>query len=67
MTTIAAGYDMKNIVWLGAALNAIATLIQVFEHLNITLCKMYAKDIHRIRINEYEDEETEEADMSIRI
>lgn len=56
-TTIAAGYDMREIVWVGAALNALAALIHVFERLNLSLIRQYAKDIHQIRINEYEDEE----------
>lgn len=61
-TTVAAGYDMKEYVWLGAGLNATAALIHVFEHVNQSLIKQYAKDIHQIRINEYEDEAAEDVD-----
>ena len=61
-TTIAAGYDMREFVWLGAALNAAAALINVFERLNLSRIKQYGKDIHQIRINEYEDEDVEDVE-----
>lgn len=56
VTTVAAGYDMKEVIWVGAALNAAAALIHVFEKLNDSLSKQYAKDIQLIRDNNYLDE-----------
>ena len=59
-TTVGAGYDAKQFIWLGAALNATAALIHIFERLNLSLIQQYGKAIHQIRINEYEDEEANE-------
>ena len=61
-TTLAAGYERPEFVWLGAGLNAVAALIHVYEHINLSLIKRYAKDIHQIRINEYEDEAAEDVE-----
>lgn len=55
-TTLAAGYDMKEVIWIGASLNALASLIQIFEKLNDSLSKQYAKDIQLIRADNYVDE-----------
>ena len=55
-TTLAAGYDMKDIIWVGAALNALAALIHVFEKMNDSLIKQYGKDIQMIRDGNYVDE-----------
>ena len=55
-TTVAAGYDLKEIIWIGASLNALATLIHVFEKINDGLLKQYEKDIQLIRSGNYIDE-----------
>lgn len=55
-TTVAAGYDMKEIIWVGAALNALAALIHVYEKTNDSLIRQYAKDIQLIRDGTYVDE-----------
>ena len=57
-TTIAAGYDMKNIVWVGAGLNALAAMIHIFEKMNESLVNQYGRDIENIRDNKYLDEST---------
>ena len=56
-TTLAAGYDMKNVIWIGAALNALAALIHVFEKTNESLITQYGKDIEMIQSNTYVDEQ----------
>ena len=56
VTTLAAGYDMKSIIWVGASLNALAALIHVFEKTNDGLIKQYGKDIQLIKDNNYVDE-----------
>ena len=38
-TTIAAGYDMKVIVWVGVGFNILASLINVFEKTNTGISK----------------------------
>jgi len=55
-TTIAAGYDLKELVWVGASLNVIATLIQVFEKTNESVSKTMMKNIEDIRNGTYVDE-----------
>ena len=56
VTTLAAGYDMKSIIWVGASLNALAALIHIFEKTNDSLIKQYGKDIQLIKDNNYIDE-----------
>jgi len=36
-TTIAAGYDMKEIIWVGVGFNILASLINMFEKTNNTI------------------------------
>jgi len=55
-TTIAAGYDIKELVWVGASMNVIATLIQVFEKTNESVSKTMMKNIQDIRNGTYVDE-----------
>jgi hypothetical protein len=55
-TTIAAGYDIKELVWVGASMNVIATLIQVFEKTNESVSKTMMKNIEDIRNGTYVDE-----------
>ena len=62
VTTIAAGYDSKEIVWVGAGLNALAALIHIFEKTNESLINQYGKDIQEIVDNKYIDEEAIVAD-----
>jgi esterase/lipase len=55
-TTIAAGYDIKELVWVGASMNVIATLIQVFEKTNESVSKTLMQNINDIRNGMYVDE-----------
>jgi len=57
-TTIAAGYDMKELVWVGVGMNIIASLINVFEKSNDAISKRVFKDIHAIKNGTYVDEGT---------
>lgn len=55
-TTIAAGYDVKYLVWIGVGLNCIASLLHIFEKTNIEVSKKMLKDITAIKNNNYIDE-----------
>jgi len=55
-TTIAAGYDMKILVWVGVGLNILASLINVFEKTNNTISKHLFKDIQAIKDGTFVDE-----------
>jgi hypothetical protein len=55
-TTIAAGYNMKELVWIGVGLNILASLINVFEKTNDAISKRLLKDIHAIKNGTYVDE-----------
>jgi len=56
-TTIAAGYDIKLLVWVGVGLNIFASLINVYEKLNTNISKKMMKDIISIKKGTYIDEE----------
>lgn len=55
-TTIAAGYNMKELVWIGVGLNILASLINIFEKTNDAISKRLLKDIHAIKNGTYVDE-----------
>jgi hypothetical protein len=55
-TSVAAGYDIKMLVWIGIGLNITATLIHVFEKTNTSISKQLLKDIHTIQQGTYVDE-----------
>ena len=56
LTTIAAGYDIKALVWVGAGVNALASLIKIFETTNNSILKKLMVDIKKIRDGTYVDE-----------
>jgi len=56
VTTIAAGYDMKELIWVGVGLNVGASLLNVFEKTNNGISKHLLKDIKSIREGTYVDE-----------
>jgi hypothetical protein len=58
ITTIAAGYDIKYLVWIGAGMNALATLIMVYEKTNDNILKKRMNDIKSIKDGNYVDEES---------
>ena len=55
-TTIAAGYDIKSIVWVGVGLNILASMINIFEKTNNGISKKLMKDIQAIKDGTYVDE-----------
>jgi hypothetical protein len=57
-TTIAAGYDMKEIIWVGVGFNILASLINMFEKTNNTISQLLLKDIQAIKNGTFVDEGT---------
>lgn len=57
-TTIAAGYNMKEIVWVGVGFNILASLLNVFEKTNASISKGLLKDIQAIKEGTFVDEGT---------
>ena len=55
-TTIAAGYDMKSLIWVGVGFNIMATLVTVFEKTNQSISKNLLKDIEAIKAGTFTDE-----------
>lgn len=55
-TTFAAGYDMKELVWVGVGLNLVASLINVFEKNNNAMAQKLMHDIQQIHDGHYTDE-----------
>jgi hypothetical protein len=56
VTTVGAGYNDKKLVWVGAGLNALATLIHVYENINNGMSKRLLSDIKSIKAGTYVDE-----------
>jgi len=56
VTTVGAGYNDKKLVWVGAGLNALATLIHVYENINNGMSKRLLSDIKSIKAGTYIDE-----------
>jgi len=56
-TTIATGYNKPQFIWLGIALNILASLINIFEQVNNSISKKLLKDIQTIREGNYIDED----------
>lgn len=55
-TTVAAGYGRTDFIWMGVALNVIATLVNVYEKTNNSLLKKLMIDIQAIKDGNYVDE-----------
>ena len=55
-TTVAAGYEMKEIIWVGVGLNILASIINAFEKTNSSISKGLLKDIQAIRDGTFVDE-----------
>ena len=55
-TTIAAGYGMKELVWVGVGFNILASLVNVFEKTNNSISKNLLKDIEAIKAGTFTDE-----------
>ena len=56
ITTVAAGYNEKYLVWVGAGISSIASLIKVFEGANNAMLKKLLNDIKAIKNGTYIDE-----------
>ncbi len=56
-TTIATGYSVKEIIWVGVGLNMLATLIHVFEQTNNNISKKMLQNIEAIKKGDYLDED----------
>ena len=55
-TTIAAGYNIKELIWVGVGLNITASLINIYEKTNSSISKKILKDIISIKNGSYVDE-----------
>jgi hypothetical protein len=56
VTTIGTAHNMKFIIWCGICLNALASLITIYEKININLMKNMFINIQAIKNNNYVDE-----------
>jgi hypothetical protein len=57
-TTIATGYNIRELIWVGVGLNVVSTLMNVFEKINTSISTKLMKDITSIREDKYVDEGT---------
>lgn len=55
-TTIATGYSLTYLIWIGVGLNVLASLLNVYEKTNSNLLKTYLKDIDAIKSGTFTDE-----------
>jgi len=58
-TTISASYEYKEILWIGIGINALATLISVYEKINKSISNKLLENIKNIKAGEYLDESNE--------
>lgn len=52
-TTVAAGYNQVYLIWIGVALNILASLINIFEKNNNSMLKKLMIDIQKIKDGNY--------------
>ena len=55
-TTIATGYNITYLIWLGVGLNVIASLVHIIEKTNNSISLKLLKDIQSIKDGTYVDE-----------
>jgi len=55
-TTIAAGYNIKYLVWVGVGMNCTASLINIFEQINNNMSKKLLVNIKSIKEGTFVDE-----------
>jgi hypothetical protein len=67
ISTIAAGNDMKALIWVGVGCHCIASLIAVFEKHNVTLSKKLLRDIEAIQTHSYVDEGVIDAELAVAV
>ena len=63
ISTIAAGSDMKVLMWVGISFNCVASLIAIFEKNNVAVSKKLLHDIEAIKNHTYVDESPLDADI----
>jgi len=56
-TTIATGYSMTQLIWVGVGLNVLASLINCLEQVNNSMSIRLMKDINKIKDGTYVDED----------
>lgn len=56
VTTIAAGVNSSNLIWLGVVLNSVATLLHVFEKNNNEIITKLSEEIKAIKEGNYIDQ-----------
>lgn len=57
-TTLAAGYNLQYLIWVGIGLNCAASLINIYEQINNTLLNKLLNNIKLIKDNKYVDEDS---------
>ena len=55
-TTLSASYDYKEILWIGIGVNALASLISIYEKINKSVSDKMLENIKSIKAGEYLDE-----------
>jgi hypothetical protein len=63
MSTIAAGSELKVLIWVGISLNCIASLVAIFEKNNVAISKKLLHDIDAIKNRTYVDESALDVDI----
>jgi hypothetical protein len=63
ISTVAAGNDMKVLMWIGVSFNCVASLIAIFEKNNVSISKKLMRDIETIKNRTYIDESVLESDV----
>jgi hypothetical protein len=63
VSTIAAGGDMKVLMWVGISFHCVASLLAIFEKNNVAVSKKLLRDIEAIKNHTYVDESPVEADI----
>lgn len=58
VTTIATGYNFRELIWVGVGLNVMSSLMNIFEKINTSISTKLMKDIKSIREGTYVDEGT---------
>jgi hypothetical protein len=63
ITTLATGYKIDQLTWVGIGLNMVSTLCIVFEKLNASISNRMMKDIMAIKTGSYVDQGVIEDDI----
>ena len=57
-TTLAAGYNLQYLIWIGVAMNCAASLINIYEQINNTMLNKLLNNIKLIKDDKYVDEDS---------